>query len=568
MPARLPTLALAAAALLLAVPASGVITIHPGPYIDFSEGTPGYGISLGFAFVIDDDAITPAQKRDPAGRFVGIRSLRWDIHGNVTEYLSPYPNSQFTTSDDVRTVNNAGAAAGGSMQHGGLFSKQAVRWDASGLPTILDDLGAAADGSNYSLADGINSAGVAVGSAQKYGPQDVFLGSRAVRWDPGSTTAVELGHLGTDSSGYTYAQAKDINDAGVIIGIAAKFDRYDSDLLIGDRAVRWDPGSTTPVELALPPEGLFSVSTVQHLMINNAGMIAGMVGHHTSTSRYVMRALRWDPSGVVTELTLPANYVADSYGYMAGLNEPGVVIGNFTVRTPEGISLGQRALRWDPSTTIATVLPCLGLRADGYGSATPSAISNTGLIVGRSLDYSGSNPSAEFATLWTPANRVIDLNALIAPDSDWQLTHATAISDTGWITGYGYFDPDGPGGLPSFLKHFLLHVTYFDPGDFNLDGQVDAQDIDPFTTALADLTAYLTYLHDRMSTLAIDPGELDLILQFLDPNGDNLFNVQDINPFIATLSNAGVNAQSLALIPEPAAISLLLLAAPLLTRQR
>ncbi|MCC7407239.1 MAG: hypothetical protein IT442_04155 [Phycisphaeraceae bacterium] len=180
----------------------------------------------------------------------------------------------------------------------------------------------------------------------------------------------------------------------------------------------------------------------------------------------------------------------------------------------------------------------------------------------------GYLPIRLHAVLWTPSNRAIDLNDLIDPDSGWHLVEAQDISDTGWITGDGGYDPDGPGGSPAFLNNFLLHVTYFDPCDLNLDGQVNIQDINPFVSAMTDRSAYLAYLNARMSALAIDPGELDLILQFVDPSGDKLFNVQDINPFIAALNAAGpLDPQTLALIPEPAALSLLLLAVPFAARR-
>lgn len=47
---------------------------------------------------------------------------------------------------------------------------------------------------------------------------------------------------------------------------------------------------------------------------------------------------------------------------------------------------------------------------------------------------------------------------LIDPASGWLLSNAYAVSDTGWIAGDGYFDPDGPGGQEAYGRLFLLQV--------------------------------------------------------------------------------------------------------------
>ena len=67
-------------------------------------------------------------------------------------------------------------------------------------------------------------------------------------------------------------------------------------------------------------------------------------------------------------------------------------------------------------------------------------------------------PGQNYAIYWTPDNTVVDLNSLIDPNSGWTLTDATAISDTDWILGVGYFDPDGSGPQASYQRLFLIQV--------------------------------------------------------------------------------------------------------------
>ena len=49
-----------------------------------------------------------------------------------------------------------------------------------------------------------------------------------------------------------------------------------------------------------------------------------------------------------------------------------------------------------------------------------------------------------------------------------------SISNTGWITGWGYYHPFGPGTSASYARAFLLHLP--PDGDYNFDGIVDAAD--------------------------------------------------------------------------------------------
>lgn len=90
------------------------------------------------------------------------------------------------------------------------------------------------------------------------------------------------------------------------------------------------------------------------------------------------------------------------------------------------------------------------------------------------------------------------------------------------------------------------------PGDFNDDGVVNTQDINPFILALTDLAQYqATY------------PQVDL-LGTADLNHDNLINTEDINPFIQLLTGAGASNAD---VPEPGVLTLIVMAAPLLARR-
>ena len=200
-------------------------------------------------------------------------------------------------------------------------------------------------GSTYCGVNAVNDAGIAVGYANKYDGSGANLGSRAVRWNAGGTAATELRNLGTDLSGSTAASASAINSAGTAIGSALKFDA-------------------------------------------------------------------------------------------------------------SGTGFSERAVRWDASGTAATELGNLS----GYTRTSTDDINDAGIAVGSVQKYDSGNLVAAKAVYWGFDALPVDLNTLIDPASGWTLNRATRISDTGWIGGGGTFDPDGPGGQAAYERLFLMHV--------------------------------------------------------------------------------------------------------------
>jgi len=87
--------------------------------------------------------------------------------------------------------------------------------------------------------------------------------------------------------------------------------------------------------------------------------------------------------------------------------------------------------------------------------------------------------------MWGLDGTAVDLNTLIDPDSGWTLTWARSISDTGWIEGYGTYNPDtvgpgpGPGPGADYERLFVMQVP------------------EPATLALVALGAAATLLRRR-----------------------------------------------------------------------
>ena len=88
-----------------------------------------------------------------------------------------------------------------------------------------------------------------------------------------------------------------------------------------------------------------------------------------------------------------------------------------------------------------------------------------GQVVGASEVVMTSDHTHAF--LYTSGSGMVDLNTLIDPLSGWELLDAADINDAGQITGQGLI-----GG--QYHAYLLTPVQI--PGDFNLDGAVDAAD--------------------------------------------------------------------------------------------
>jgi hypothetical protein len=138
------------------------------------------------------------------------------------------------------------------------------------------------------------------------------------------------------------------------------------------------------------------------------------------------------------------------------------------------------------------------------------------------------------AAIWDAGNGLRDLNALYGPSganilpSGFVLNAATAINDSGYIVGYG---TDSAGNTNQM---FLLSAPTL-PGDANLDGRVDINDL---TIVLA---------HYGESGMSWATGEF---------TGDGTVDINDLTIVLANYGRT-LGAASLAAVPEPSALVLI-----------
>lgn len=129
------------------------------------------------------------------------------------------------------------------------------------------------------------------------------------------------------------------------------------------------------------------------------------------------------------------------------VNDIGIIVGSVDVfdENAERYEYGvRRACMWLP-TEGGYVLQTLGV-LPGHTSSSAQGVTNEGLIVGNStfVDPDGILPAEGRAYIWDAVNGMRDLNILY-PNEGWFLAKASAINETGWVVGQGWFQGEKRG---------------------------------------------------------------------------------------------------------------------------
>ncbi|MCC7204646.1 MAG: DUF3466 family protein [Phycisphaeraceae bacterium] len=378
------------------------------------------------------------------------------------------------------SVNNLNQIVGEAQRSDGLY--HAVMWNSQGTIRDLGDLGY-----DRSAAYGINEVGQVVGrSYLAEGDPHAFV------WTAGQGMK-DLGTLGGTSS-----LAVGINNIGQMVGQA--------DVLLPDwstqfRAARWS-SSTSGAAALSSLGGKYSHAA----SINDARQIAG----YAYNAQGQARAVRWSSSGAIQDL----GTFGGARSWATSINLFGQVVGR--AEAPNGDT---KAFFWNGVTKS-------NLGTLGGANSSANSLNTLGYVVGVS-DIASSDQTRGF--IWSSGSGMIDLNGLIPSGSGWTITSANDINDLGVIVGWA---TNGHG------TYQAVSLAPAKPGDMNLDGVINVQDINPFVAALNSL-------------FTGSPSSLDLAT-LGDLNGDGVLTVQDINPFLDAITASQGTSVSLSLVvPEP-----------------
>jgi probable HAF family extracellular repeat protein len=273
----------------------------------------------------------------------------------------------------------------------------------------LQDLGTL--GGSTSSGYAINDSGQVAGSSTTAnGATHVFLTA------PNGGALMDLGSIGSATT-----VGLGVNASGEVAGTAQSTNSGSSPL-----AFLSGPGGGTPLRSL----GTLGGSSSFGLAVNNSGQVAGTSFLAGSTTDHAF--LSSANGGALKDL----GTLGGATSVAAGVNASGQVAGY------SALSGATHAFLSAPNGGALQDLGTLG-----GGVSIAAAVNDFGQVVG--FSFAGVPGSNQDAFLYSNG-QMMDLNNLIAPDSGFDISEATGISNTGYITAIG-------GPLSGGLEHgFLL----------------------------------------------------------------------------------------------------------------
>lgn len=357
------------------------------------------------------------------------------------------PNGGFAGAN---SINNLGWISGGANLTGNNVVN-AELW--VGTPIDLGTLG----GSNSNVSwPNHSTKGEIVGIAETAQPNpygepwscfaffpsttptgDVCLG---FAWQDGVMTGLPPLPGGYDS------YAASVNNKGQIVGwaedgILDPTCNHASGQFLQFEAVIWGPKLTEMTQLPPYPGDPDSAATA----INNQGQIVGISGLCSNAvgGASAKHALLWE-NGKPIDL---GNIGGGAWNTPSSLNEHGQIVGFANTSGDENAGFAPVAWLWSQASGMQP-LPLLS----GDKNSIASDINEKGQIVGQSAGPN-DGPIGERAFLYENG-MMMDMNALIQPDTSLYLTNGEGINDSGEIVGTAF---DANSGL---LVAFLAVPAY------------------------------------------------------------------------------------------------------------
>jgi|GEM_PF-2195958 len=513
---------------------AGNLAIFGSPGFDWATGTgyksPQFPIWFISTTLTNDGAVlTPLSYFESNVEQFRTHSV-WRAHEQATIYaVNPDHISQelIGLSDSRHAVGQIGL-----MDELGEYTSYFARWSPEGDGQLLP----MPDNSNSGDATDINANGVVVGVVGTR-VSETSTRTRAMRWTlDGTTSEMAIpSHFGEVSDSHSRAINKHGQVAGSIRNSA--FNKW--------FPVRWEADDNV-VELSLTTNTELTAIGGTAQNINSSGAVAGTLDYQEGSLNRSTGAY-WTPEGDVIELRhLPSDQ--HFWTQILDMNDRGEVLGTEESRIGSGTV--ERLVKWSPDGT-----PHELHRADvssGNPLFFPMELNEFGYAVG--LD-----PGGKF---WYPNGDAVDLKSLLPPGSEWTGLSGLAISDTGWVSGRGAFNPAGD--APVYARGFAMLLPFagtYGLGDANFDELIDFADL-----------LIVAQNYELETNGSVDMGDFDLdgIVGFNDllVVAQNYGSDPALLPITSNSNFASDWITARAMVPEPTSLISLVCAGGMLARRR
>lgn len=482
---------MAAAALMSTAPATQAAltaTIVPGPGYDVTLDDSGNKVGSGY---VQPSIATPYPNSSSSGRSaakgVGIGNEQYFFAG--PQYLGArgfaiVPSGGYQLAPLGTSNTGFGISSAQGVAESGLIAGNSHPWSADGtrdlgqrpvwygpgdstahalpLPAGFTDT----SGNGWGGTSNISLNGIIIGSAMLY-DGDTGIGQRALRWkSPDANPDVLQPPTITGSTGNTNTQATAVNASGVVAGEGSINDAAGNWLAVS--ALRWDMGQTKPDMLGsigTSPDGRF---TCHSAAINRSGATVGDCDIYSADMSVSVSPILW-PAKSTTPIELQSvgrSRDGRSVAFALGINDDSVIFGVGEQYNAAGDFLGTRALRWASGQTQAQMLRPLSMDQAGHTYTFAYGMNRKGWVAG-SANFKLNNINywrdpkylTVHAVVWDPKGKVRDLNSLLPPGAPWKLYSAMAISDTGLVTGLGWYLPEAGSLTEPYPRLFTMQLT-------------------------------------------------------------------------------------------------------------
>jgi probable HAF family extracellular repeat protein len=433
---------------------------------------------------------------------------------------APYQVTEFGPNVTPTALNDLGDVAGMRRPDGNPPSNPFL-WrptEQNGTTGAFLDLPRAPTDVGSSFVAGLNNARQLVGASGS------DVGHRPILWSPSPAdpAAYSVHDLGNPPEAHSAHSARNINDAGQIIGHQTHRIALGG-ALAPDRSFLWTPstpGGTTGTRRNIPGSPSYSANVAHD--INEVGQVTGRMFRFGTHPETINRGYIWSttaPAGTPpVDIGLPPTGEWQDV-FPLSINNRGQVVGYASDNSGR-----YHAFLWNPHQPNGTTGAMQLLDPLEYAVA----VNDSGLVLG----YGGL---PQRAYLWTDAGGAVPLDSLIDPALNIRFHSATAINNKGQILAWE---------TTHRTRIFLLTPNL--AADFNGDNQINADDLSAWSANFG-MTEGATKTH----------GDADADL---DADGAD---------FLAWQRDAGLSLGQAAAtaVPEPATAALVLAALPLRVRR-